>query len=333
MLSSEKYKEILKEYEALRNTSQRELEKKREYILMKFPEIEKIEDEINLTSINLVKTIISVPKEERKAFLQNLKNKNDILFEKKRKILTENGFPEDYLEIKFICQYCEDTGYIENKKCDCFKQKIIEKFYDMYLLKEKLKYENFENFNFNLFSKEFDAENKMSPYENIRYTFKSAQRFVKNFNESFDNIVFYGNPGVGKTFLCNCIAKELLEQGKTVIYNTALELFKLIENLKFNKDGAENSKNIEKNLDFITEADLLILDDLGTEFITKLSSSELFNIINLRILQNKSTIISTNLDPESLMNQYSSRVVSRLYGHYQMLKIYGQDIRTLQKFK
>lgn len=331
MINSQKYREILKEYEDLRDEAKRKLDARKNYIYEKIQEIKEIDDNINLTSINIAKAVISIPKEERDNFIKNLKEQHSRLLSRKKQLLLENGFSEDYLSETYSCSKCEDTGYINNEKCECFKQKIIYKVYDMYKLKEKLEKENFERFNFELFSREFDPSNAMSPYENIKLIFKIVQNFIQNFDDNFENIVFYGPAGVGKTFLCNCIAKELLEQGKTVIYTTAFELFSLIESHKFNKENVSSNKM--ENLELITEADLLIIDDLGTEFITILSSSELFNIINSRILQSKSTIISTNLEPDSLMSQYSSRVVSRFYGHYEMIKVFGQDIRMTENFK
>ena len=171
----------------------------------------------------------------------------------------------------------------------------------------------------------------ISPKENIKQIYSHCIRFIEQFDDNFDNLIFYGNSGLGKTFLCNCIAKDLLDRGKTVIYLTAFQLFQLFEQVRFNKDDEENSSR--NYLDTIFTVDLLIIDDLGTEFSTSLTGSELFNCLNSRLLDKKHTIISTNLSPNDWQKQYSERIVSRIFGHYKALKLIGEDIRIQKKYK
>lgn len=330
MLGAEVYKEILKEYEVMSDNAKHLFEKKKQILYKKCPRIEEIDTELNLTCIKLSKAIIGAIEKDKQAYIEEIKNLSLKLNEEKKKLMIENGFFETYFEDIYICKKCKDTGFINNTKCDCFNQKLINKAYNMSNISEIIKVDNFSTFEFDYYSKNFDEENGISPYENIYIIMKKVTVFIEEFDEKFNNIIFYGGPGLGKTFICRCIAKELLDKGKTVVYVTAFDLFDMIEKERFSKEEDNFRKEMIK---FRNEADLLIIDDLGAEFITSLSTTELFNIINNRILNKKSTIISTNLSPEQLMEQYSARVTSRFYGEYDMIKIFGDDIRIKKKFK
>lgn len=330
MLGAETYKEILKEYEKMSDNAKHLLEKKKQILYKKCPKIEEIDTELNLTCIKISKAIIGAIKEDKQAYIEEIKKFSLKLQEEKKRLMLENGFFETYFEDIYECKKCKDTGFVNNVKCECFKQKLINKAYNMSNVSEIIKIENFSTFKFDYYSKEFDEENGMSSYENISIIIKKVTVFIEEFDEKFNNIIFYGGTGIGKTFMCRCIAKELLDKGKTVVYVTAFDLFDMIEKERFSKEEDNFRKEIIK---FRNEADLLIIDDLGAEFITSLSTTELFNIINNRILNKKSTIISTNLSPEQLMNQYSARVTSRFYGEYEMIKMFGDDIRIKKKFK
>ena len=145
-----------------------------------------------------------------------------------------------------------------------------------------------------------------------------------------ENLLLYGGAGRGKTFLCNCIAKEVLEHGKTVLYLTAGQLFKQLEDMRFRNKEEEEPFDWDSE---ILDADLLIIDDLGTEFATMFTASELFRIVNDRKLRKRPVVISTNLDYRALMEQYSDRVMSRLIGEYTTLKFFGDDIRMKKKYR
>ena len=329
MLGAEIYKEILKEYENLVDNSKKLFEDKKKFLYKKCPRIEEIDLELSLTCIKLSKAIIGAMKEEKQSYIDEIKDVSLKLQEEKKRLMLENGFFESYFEDIYQCKKCKDTGFINNIQCECFTQKLINKAYNMSNLSELTKTDNFSTFNLDYYSKE-EKENGISAYENISMILKKVPVFIEEFNEKFRNIIFYGPAGTGKTFICRCIAKELLDRCKTVVYVTAFELFDMIEKERFSKQEDNSRKEIIK---FRNEADLLIIDDLGAEFITSLSTTELFNIINNRILNKKSTIISTNLAPEQLMAQYSSRVTSRFYGEYDLIKIFGEDIRIKKKFK
>ena len=152
--------------------------------------------------------------------------------------------------------------------------------------------------------------------------------FIDNFDNEYSNLLFYGNTGIGKTFLSNCIARELLNTSHSVIYLTAIELFQKFEASDFNRQSAGD---IPFNSSYILDCDLLIIDDLGTENGNTYTNSKLFYCINERMLRRKSVIISTNLSLQEIRDTYSERIFSRLTSSYKILKLFGKDIRILKR--
>ena len=165
-----------------------------------------------------------------------------------------------------------------------------------------------------------------SSLANIKNAYCIAQEFVTSFADEFRNLFLYGDTGVGKTFLSNCIAKELIDRSFSVIYLTSFELFDTLAKSKFEKEKAAESM-----CEHIFDCDLLIIDDLGTELANSFTISQLFLCLNERLLRRKSTIISTNLSLESLVDIYSERTFSRITSNYTMLKLTGDDIRIKKK--
>ena len=185
-----------------------------------------------------------------------------------------------------------------------------------------LKKENFQSFNLDLFSDQpFDGQ-VLTPKQNMMDILNVSEGFVFNFDEdNEDNLLFYGETGLGKTFLTNCIAKALLDRGKIVIYQTSFKLLEILEELRFKNNNDKEKYNL------LFDADLLIIDDLGTEMTNTFTNSEIFNIINSRLLSNKKTIVSTNLSPKEMMDRYDDRIFSRLFSKFTVLHFFGKDLR------
>lgn len=239
----------------------------------------------------------------------------------------------------YECPLCKDTGFIissNNKSilCNCIKQKLFDINFNKSNI-GNLEKENFENFNLDLYSDEINFEKyhaKVSPKQNILNIKDIVLKFIKEFdNPDEKNLLFTGNTGLGKTFLSNCIAKELLDNGKTVLYQTAPIMIDSIIDYRF---GKSDSNEIYNN---IINVDLLIIDDLGAEALNPLKISELFNIINARLLCSNNhvtkTIISTNLNMNNLLDTYSERIFSRLASYYNVCRFFGEDIRILKIIK
>jgi len=325
------FREVMLEYDKYKRVNKVEKDKRIKKIYDAIPEIQKIDDRLQEIGIGLSKSIILQNFDREELLLKSEARLNE-LEKRKKNLLSSAGYPEDYLDDIYNCKLCKDTGYINNNKCKCLKQKLINKYYDITNLEEILKEENFKAFKFELYSTEvINSDLGISPRENIQIIFKNALRFVEDFDVNFNNFLFYGDAGLGKTFLSNCIAGEILKGGWAVLYIPFSKLTRTIELDRFSKK--EEEKEITRDeLKTLYTVDLLILDDLGTEVPNILVQSEVFNIINSRISSKKQTIISTNLSPENLAAQYSDRLLSRLAGNYEIMKFIGKDIRSVKKY-
>ena len=308
------FNEILREYDLIRikNKKRDDIKKKKLYI--RYPELDELEKKINEIGLKISKLVLK--KFDMKE-IEKLKKENRILVEKYDFILKKIGLSKNDLEV-YDCKICHDTGFVNNKKCDCLKKKLVEKYCNMSCLNKILEQENFANFNFKYY--------KGESLKLIKKAYKESLSFVKYFGVKFRNLFFYGDTGLGKTFLCNCIANEILNMEKSVLYKTAPELFKMLDEIRFN----DYEKNLEREK-IIFDCDLLVIDDLGAEYKTKPLESDLFNIINMRLLNKKPVIISTNMNANELPEFYTQRIVSRIYGHYDMFEFVGEDIRIKKR--
>lgn len=323
------YKEILKElsieYERKRDKQIRDQRIRKEKVYKKIPAIKRIDEEIFKTGLTMSKHIIGNPDNYEKV-AEEAKKKIEKLKMEKAYLMTESNIPMDYMDIKYECETCKDTGYIDNgEKCNCLKQELVSRAYKMSNLENILNKENFKTFNINVFKDEpFEGE-RMTPRENMQDLVGIAEGFVNNFDiNNGENLLFYGTTGLGKTFLCNCIAKSLLDKNKIVIYQTAFTILEIIERYRFGKD-TKDTNSYQYNLLF--DADLLIIDDLGTEVANTFTSAEIFNIVNTRTIAGKKTIISTNLTPKEISETYTDRVFSRILDKFIPLKFFGHDLR------
>jgi len=324
---SQIFKEAIRDLERQRLRAQKALEVRQGYLYEKLPRLKEIDDEMAGAGLALARFVLKrdAAVNEADAF----RAKNEQLAEEKAKILYENGYDDAFFLDVYGCEICKDTGFADDKHCACLKQRLITKYYEMSNLSKVLERENFDAFNINYYSDVIDIAHGVSPRDKINRAWTTSLRFVENFDTKFENLLFHGPTGLGKTFLSNCIAKELLDMGKTVLYTTATQLFKLVEDARFNRDKTFDSQSY---LAMVTDVDLLIIDDLGTEFSTIVTDAELFNFINTRLLRKKSTIISTNLAGRNLEEHYSDRVTSRIFGEYMMLEFIGDDIRIAKKY-
>ncbi|MGM0379886.1 MAG: ATP-binding protein [Bacillota bacterium] len=324
-MKKEIIKRILVEYQKKRDLKREKNKEKKKKLYKQIPRLKEIDDSIRKHSIKTNKLILK-KKKNIKEEIKKLETVISDLKKEKAYILTENNIPLDYLEMDYDCKICKDTGFVKSgKKCKCLKQKIINKYYEMSNLKHKLKTENFKTFNLDIFSNKDLDDYKKSQKENMRHNLTIAEKFTTNFDtDNLRNLLLLGPPGQGKTFLCNCIANSLINKGHLVIYQTAFKLIEIIENVRFNKN---NFSNQDPNYQMLFNADLLIIDDLGTEFSNTFTTVEIFNIINSRLNQNKKTIISTNLSSMQIKEKYSDRISSRVFGNYKILKFYGPDLR------
>ena len=160
------------------------------------------------------------------------------------------------------------------------------------------------------------------------YRLSELWRFARDFRPGAQNLLLFGDPGLGKTFLSACIARVVSEDGFSVVYDTAGHIFAQFEASKFRRDDVDEP---DESVERCMACDLLILDDLGTEMTTAFVQSALYQLLNSRLLAGRSTIISTNLDPDQIGRRYSAQIMSRLEGEFELLPFIGQDIRRLKR--
>lgn len=328
-------KALLREYEQKRMIAEDNLEDYKKNLYLQNPRLEEIDTE--LTSLAL-KTNIALMISKSKSSLEEFKEKSNELKKERENILKSMNIDPNSLTIKYSCDLCKDTGYIQNNNntimCNCLKQRIFDLEYNKSNILNIQNY-TFKNFSLNYYSDEVNEEkykSKVSPRDNIKIIKKISQNFVTNFeNDKSKNLLFTGNTGLGKTFLSSCIANEIIKKGKTVLYQTAPVMLDEIINARFNKPNS--SKDLLNN---VLNVDLLIIDDLGAESINSLKLTELFNIINTRILGQPGkitkTIISTNLTLNDISKNYDGRITSRLIGDYDICHFFGDDIRLVKRF-
>ena len=326
------YKEVQRQYDLKRERAIRECERRKEELLDKEPKYKELIDKKNKLALELTKTVVRTKGIERQVAEENLEIKLKEVEKEIQNLFKTLNLGEDYLTPKFECSRCEDTGYINNTvRCSCFTQRIVNITYKQNNML-KLKDENFNTFDIAYFSNKPDKEkyqSDKSPLENIEEIKKLAIAFCENILEPKQkNLLFVGRAGTGKTFMSSCIANEIVSKGHTVLYQTAPLLMDMLLEAKFASLRDEMKKEQYAN---VFDVDLLIIDDLGTENLNNIKFTELFNIINTRLLKDKKTIISTNLSLAELASEYDDRVMSRLIGNYTICRFFGEDIRLKKK--
>ncbi len=220
------------------------------------------------------------------------------------------------------CPICKDEGYNGTVLCDCVKAEIREIIKNELTSAAPLGDCDFASFSLEYYPKELD-QNGVSPKKRMTAILDFCKGYCEGFGDSADSVLFLGSAGLGKTHLSLAIANEVIGRGYQVIYNTAQNLFLKLEEEYFSHSGNAYA-------DALLECDLLILDDLGTEFCTSFTQSALYNIVNTRILRRKPTIISTNLSLKEIEEKYTARISSRFIGSYVMKKFAGRDVRQLK---
>ena len=309
------YDSIMREYARRQARSRHELEERLARIHRELPALSSLEDEITACQAGKVRAAVSQDRKQAEtldAALQELVRKREAL-------LAAHGLKPSDLEPVYACPDCQDTGYIGEQKCHCFLQAEIDLLYHQSHLREVLERENFRTFSYEW----YEGEDR----EIMRRNVMEARLFIEHFDDSFQNLLLLGAVGTGKTFLSNCIAKELMDRYCSVIYLSAPDLFEVFSKVQFH-DQEEDLRDMYR---YILDCDLLIIDDLGTELNNSFTSSRLFYCINERMNLKRSTIISTNLSVAALRDHYTDRVTSRIMSGYTVIPLYGGDIRLLKR--
>ncbi|AHM57476.1 putative DNA replication protein [Peptoclostridium acidaminophilum DSM 3953] len=324
-MREETLRKILLKYEKKRDLAAINLELRKKKLYSVFPRLEEIEGEIFRLGLKMGKLALDSP-DNLESIVESCKQSLEALKREKESIMKASGFPTDYLSMQYECPLCKDRGFLSSgEKCRCLKQELIDEAYKMSNLKQVLSKENLSTFNLDIFSDDKSSASVLSPKENMATILAICDDFIRNFpKNNGENLLFYGTTGSGKTFMCNCIAKELLDRGNFVIYQTAFSLFAIIEGYRFQK---KNSAIDKESYESLFECDLLIIDDLGIEIQNSFTNSELFHIINTRLINEKKTVISTNFNLSELSQRYTDRIFSRISSSFRPLKFFGNDLR------
>lgn len=327
-LRNSQYDILIRAYNQKQLRNKHTLTARTEKIYKEIPRIEEINHEIARVSVAQAKELLSGNEQA----LSRLKSQIAELSEERTILLLRHGYPENYLTLPCECPDCHDTGYIGNEKCHCFRQAAIDMLYTQSNLKEILQTENFSTFSFDFYSNtEENPITGKTAYANMREIHTYCRQYVSQFGSRYENLLFYGGTGIGKTFLSNCIAKELLDHSFSVIYLTAIQFFDIFSQYTFENDSEDHTS--DDMLPFILDCDLLIIDDLGTELSNSFTNSKLFYCLNERATRKKPVLISTNLTLDKINQIYSERIFSRLSSSFTLLKFYGEDIRIKKKLQ
>ena len=315
-LTNSQYNTIIKTYEEKQLIARRILEDRQTRVYQTIPQYQELSSRISSLSLEYASRLL----DGDTSALEELKSSLALLRKEKAQLLIKEGFPLDYLEPRFECSSCKDTGYIGHEKCHCFKQKIISLLYQQSNIRDLLTEHNFSTLSYDFYEGE-----DLVHFQNA---VKTCYDFIDCFNSDYHNLFFYGTVGTGKSFLSGCVAKELMDRGHSVIYFSSAGLFEKLSQISFDYNSKEKQADLYEDL---YSCDVLIIDDLGTELTNHFSSSQFFSCLNERILRKKSIIISTNLSLQELRDRYSDRIFSRITSNFKLCKITGPDIRMQKK--
>lgn len=312
-----------------RAANQAEQQRRTQQVYRDIPQVEQIDDRLRGHMAELVRLTISRPP-DLAARLEALKEANLDLQMRRAELLTEHGYPIEYLDEIISCPECQDTGLVNGVLCAC-----MERRYNHELTKElsallRNGNESFEQFDLNYYSDQPEAESGISPRQAMTIAFQACRHFAYSFPDISQNLLLRGGTGLGKTYLSACIARVVAEKGFSVCYDTAFSALEAFEKQKFSR-SPEDAEAASVRVSRMLSCDLMILDDLGTEMVTPMSVSALYTLLNSRLNAGLHTVISTNCTNEELERRYTPQICSRIHGEFLELPFYGTDIRLMQK--
>ncbi len=269
--------------------------------------------------------------EDTTATVQDIRERNLTLQREREELLGQMGLDPRALDGAPACPLCGDTGWRGASMCQCLKtlcaQEQIRELSKLLDLGEQ----SFDSFRLDYYSQTRWPSAGVSPRENMELVYEVCLNYAQKFGRFyFKNLFLSGAPGLGKTFLSACIARTVSENGFSVVYDTAGNVFAQFEIRKFQRDANDLQEARDETRRYLN-CDLLILDDLGSELTTQFVQSALYELVNTRLVAGRHTVISSNLTMEDAARRYSPQIASRLEGEYHVLRFFGDDIRLLKK--
>lgn len=320
-------------FESDKNRREAEFRRRREEIYERVPRLRAVEKDMRCTMASVLSLALRRGGDVT-AQVEEQKRINLALQDERAKLLAQAGYAPDALTEKPLCEACNDTGYRkDNTMCDCLKKHYIAEQNRELSKLLNIGKQSFDTFKMDYYSRSVWQEYGMSPYENMELIHGLCRRYVHDFGTSSGlcNLFLTGTPGLGKTFLSACIAREVSKNGFSVVYDTATHVFSQFETEKFRRGSEEEQEEATADVRRYLACDLLILDDLGTELLTPFVQDALYQLINGRLVAGKRTVINSNLTESEIAKRYSPQIASRLSGEYRMLTFFGEDIRKIKQ--
>ena len=313
-----------------RRRREEEQERRRREICAQLPRVAEIDRELKGTIYQIIAASLREGRDPAPS-IKVIRDRNLDLQAEKARLLTEHGWPADALDDKPACPRCGDTGWVGASMCSCLRQLCAqEQIAELSKLLD-LGEQSFDTFSLDFYSPLPWPGEELSPRENMEFILEVCSNYARKFGKFyFHNLFLTGAPGLGKTFLSACIARTVSEQGFSVVYDTAVNVFARFEEQKFARDREEAGEAKDETRRYLG-CDLLILDDLGSELTTPFVQSALYTLINSRLSADRRTVISSNLSMDQVRQRYTPQIASRLEGEYRVLPFYGDDIRLLRK--
>ena len=307
-----------------RSQAEAQAERQRTLLYTNYPEAKSIERQISQAAINAAKAVLGGSNVKKQ--LTELKSHNIELQDRLAEILKSAGLEKDALKPHYSCAVCGDTGYVDGRMCSCMKDLLRTEAYRKLNAMTPLSLSKFSDFSLGYYS---DSPNIDKPPDRVimKQTFNFCMNYADTFTTYSDNLIMTGGTGLGKTHLSLAIANKVIQKGFGVIYCSVSTIMSKLENEHFGKSNEKDTLNLLNN------CDLLILDDLGTEFTSQFSQATIYSIINTRLLVKKPTIISTNLTTREMIKLYSERFASRIIGSYKRLIFVGKDVRQQKRME
>lgn len=308
------YERAKAEIEQRRTSARQSADYRSEILRAESEEIAKIDDELSRTGMLIFKTAC------QGGDITPIKERNRALQQRRREIIVELGHPEDYTDVKYTCPDCMDNGFVDGTKmCHCLKEIIVRERIAASAMGRLIETQSFDNFDLSCYSYDKRVEEKMTAI------YAMAKAYVRDFGKKRENLLLIGPTGTGKTHISTAIARELIHKGYDVIYDSTQNIMSDFEADRFKSGyGREDARS-----DKYMECSLLIIDDLGTEFVNQFTVATLYNLLNTRQNKGLATIISTNLSPEELAKKYEDRIYSRIIGGTsKILPFEGRDKRV-----
>lgn len=313
--NAENYKKIAAQYKDKNLRAKEAAEARREELHRNLPQVAEIDRALSATGLRIMREALK-GKEGLDVRIRKLEEGNNLLLEARREILRANGYPEDYSSVHYECEECQDIGFVNGKMCKCMRRALTLAGYESSGVLKLIKKQNFDTFDLNYY--------KGAERRNMEQILEISKDYALNFHDdTMRNLLFMGDTGLGKTHLSSAIAKVVVDRGFDVVYESAQKIFSDFEAEKFGR-VPQGENRTERYL----ACDLLIMDDLGTEMQSAFTVSCLYYLINTRLINEKSMVISTNIDKEEFSRQYTDRITSRLLGEFTVCVFAGTDIRS-----